>query len=60
ETGLEPVRQKHTPLKRACLPIPALALNSTSDIISLIVMRCQPQNQHILRLLGIFIEYLWK
>ena len=27
ETGLEPVRHKHTPLKRACLPIPALALN---------------------------------
>ena len=27
ETGLEPVRQRHTPLKRACLPIPALALN---------------------------------
>ena len=24
ETGLEPVRHKHTPLKRACLPIPAL------------------------------------
>ena len=22
-TGLEPVRQRHTPLKRACLPIPA-------------------------------------
>ena len=24
QTGLEPVRQRHTPLKRACLPIPAL------------------------------------
>lgn len=24
QTGLEPVRQGHTPLKRACLPIPAL------------------------------------
>ena len=22
--GLEPIRQRHTPLKRACLPIPAL------------------------------------
>ena len=22
-TGLEPVRQRHTPLKRACLPVPA-------------------------------------
>ena len=21
--GLEPIRQRHTPLKRACLPIPA-------------------------------------
>ena len=27
ETGLEPVRHGHTPLKRACLPVPALALN---------------------------------
>ena len=25
ETGLEPVRQMHTHLKRACLPVPALA-----------------------------------
>ena len=25
ETGLEPVRRRHTHLKRACLPIPALA-----------------------------------
>ena len=25
EMGLEPIRQRHTPLKRACLPIPALA-----------------------------------
>ena len=25
ETGLEPVRHRHTPLKRACLPIPALS-----------------------------------
>ena len=25
-TGLEPVRQRHTPLKRACLPIPAHSL----------------------------------
>ena len=60
ETGLEPVRQKHTPLKRACLPIPALALNSTSDIISLIVMLCQPQIKHNLGLVGVFIESLLK
>ena len=26
-TGLEPVRQRHTPLKRACLPIPAHSHN---------------------------------
>ena len=26
-TGLEPVRYKHTPLKRACLPIPAHSQN---------------------------------
>ena len=25
ETGLEPVRHRHTHLKRACLPVPALA-----------------------------------
>ena len=25
-TGLEPVRHKHTPLKRACLPVPACSL----------------------------------
>ena len=34
ETGLEPVRHKHTPLKRACLPIPALALNDMYYSIS--------------------------
>ena len=27
EMGLEPIRRRHTHLKRACLPIPALALN---------------------------------
>ena len=27
ETGLEPVRLRHTHLKRACLPVPALSLN---------------------------------
>ena len=27
EMGLEPIRRGHTHLKRACLPIPALALN---------------------------------
>lgn len=26
-TGLEPVRQRHTPLKRACLPVPAHSHN---------------------------------
>jgi len=34
--GLEPTRHKHTPLKRACLPIPACSLiASTKRIISL-------------------------
>ena len=28
ETGLEPVRCKHTPLKRARLPIPPLSLDA--------------------------------
>ncbi len=28
ETGLEPVRRKHTPLKRARLPIPPLSLGT--------------------------------
>ena len=26
-TGLEPVRRRHTPLKRACLPVPAHSLD---------------------------------
>ena len=30
ETGLEPVRDYHTPLKRARLPIPPLSQNSCS------------------------------
>jgi len=34
--GLEPTRHKHTPLKRACLPIPACSHTaSTNDIIAL-------------------------
>ena len=35
-TGLEPVRQRHTPLKRACLPIPAhsqMVLNFSQQMI---------------------------
>ena len=35
--GLEPIRQRHTPLKRACLPVPALphiSFLSTVAIIS--------------------------
>ena len=35
-TGLEPVRHEHTPLKRACLPIPAHS-HTTLTIISLII-----------------------
>ena len=27
QMGLEPIRRRHTPLKRACLPIPALPQN---------------------------------
>ena len=27
QMGLEPIRHRHTPLKRACLPIPALPQN---------------------------------
>ena len=35
ETGLEPVCQRHTPLKRACLPIPPLSQFRTIYIIQL-------------------------
>ena len=35
-TGLEPVRHEHTPLKRACLPVPAHS-HTTLIIISLII-----------------------
>ncbi len=31
--GLEPIRQRHTPLKRACLPIPALPHFSNARVI---------------------------
>ncbi len=31
--GLEPIRQRHTPLKRACLPIPALPRFSNARVI---------------------------
>ena len=33
-TGLEPVRQRHTPLKRACLPIPAHSHISVKTVMS--------------------------
>ena len=33
ETGLEPVRDHHTPLKRARLPIPPLSLDLAEYII---------------------------
>ncbi len=32
-TGLEPVRHKHTPLKRACLPVPAHSLTEINYTI---------------------------
>ena len=31
-TGLEPVRKKHTPLKRACLPVPAHSLGADDGV----------------------------
>ena len=34
ETGLEPVRQRHTHLKRACLPVPAFSHIETPDTSS--------------------------
>ena len=38
ETGLEPVRHKHTHLKRACLPVPALAQNKDFWKISMLII----------------------
>ena len=31
--GLEPIRHKHTPLKRACLPIPAHSQKNNLDAL---------------------------
>ena len=39
-TGLEPVRQRHTPLKRACLPIPAHSHTEQSNY-SILFLNCQ-------------------
>ena len=39
-TGLEPVRQRHTPLKRACLPIPAHSHIEQSNY-SIFLFDCQ-------------------
>ena len=33
QMGLEPIRRRHTPLKRACLPIPALPHLSNARVI---------------------------
>ena len=41
-TGLEPVRQRHTPLKRACLPIPAHSHIEQSNY-SILFLKCQYQ-----------------
>ena len=30
--GLEPIRKKHTPLKRACLPVPAHSLGADDGV----------------------------
>ena len=38
-TGLEPVRHKHTPLKRACLPVPAHSLTRINYTI--FIFTCQ-------------------
>jgi len=38
-TGLEPVRHEHTPLKRACLPVPAHSL--TEIYYTIILNLCQ-------------------
>ncbi len=34
-TGLEPVRHRHTPLKRACLPVPAHSQKTLLDYYSI-------------------------
>ena len=38
-TGLEPVRHRHTPLKRACLPVPAHS--HRPDYITIVKTFCQ-------------------
>ena len=50
---LNPYVIQHTPLKRACLPVPALALNSTKAIISFQSWACQPKTGEFLKFLDI-------
>ena len=38
--GLEPARQRHTPLKRACLPIPAHS--------HFLILFCSPEHFYII------------
>ena len=54
ETGLEPVRQRHTHLKRACLPVPALALNK--GYYTSIKKQCQDKNFIFLLFLRNFMK----
>ena len=44
ETGLEPVRLRHTHLKRACLPVPALShiCFGTLEIITPVLYKVKP------------------
>ena len=46
--GLEPIRHKHTPLKRACLPVPAHSLTNI-NYYSTEVWRCQEKNRKKLK-----------
>ena len=47
-TGLEPVRQRHTPLKRACLPIPAHSHIEQSNY-SILFFVCQYEFLEIIK-----------
>ena len=54
ETRLELVRHRHTPLKRACLPVPALA-HSAKVIIALFPIKCQDKISNFLHSFLFFI-----
>ena len=55
-TGLEPVRRGHTPLKRACLPVPAHSRRPKYNIITVAI--CQQEIYKINKIFQKLIYYI--